>query len=226
MTELWQLKQSWEEFYLSYKDVQFKNLEIVEITDSAYLYQTNLKKLKSKENPWPIYDVIMKTITEFIGTMQLLPDLRDESMRDRHWNALRLEVKEEFNENSDEFNLEEIIKLNFLEFEDIIADLASDAKKQMKVEKDLLEITRIWEEDPVSDLVILKEKSKADQSEYYKIGPVENIMTLIEEHTVILATHKASPFYREFASDIDMWEETISNITETLDLLTKATAAW
>jgi hypothetical protein len=96
----------------------------------------------------------------------------------------------------------------------------------MKVEKDLIEITRVWEEDDISNLVILKEKSKADQSEYYKIGAVDNIMTLIEEHTVILATHKASPFYREFASDIDMWEETISNITETLDLLTKATAAW
>lgn len=51
-------------------------------------------------------------------------------------------------------------------------------------------------------------------------------MTLIEEHTFTLATHKASPFYKEFASDIDMWEETISNITETLDQLTKATAAW
>jgi hypothetical protein len=32
----------------------------------------------------------------------------------------------------------------------------------MKVEKDIAEITRVWEEDPVSDLVILKEKSKAD----------------------------------------------------------------
>jgi len=88
-----------------------------------------LKKLKSKENPWPIYDVVMKTINEFIGTMNLIPDLRDESMRDRHWNLLRLEVKEEFSEKSDDFNLEEIFKLNFLEFEDIIADLASDAKK-------------------------------------------------------------------------------------------------
>ena len=121
-----------------------------------------MKKLKSKENPWPIYDVVMKTITEFIGTMNLIPDLRDESMRDRHWNLLRLEVKEEFNEKSDDFNLEEIFKLNFLEFEDIIADLASDAKKQMKVEKDLQEITRVWEEDPISDLYILKEKSKTD----------------------------------------------------------------
>jgi len=121
-----------------------------------------LKKLKSKENPWPIYDVVMKTINEFIGTMNLIPDLRDESMRDRHWNLLRLEVKEEFSEKSDDFNLEEIFKLNFLEFEDIIADLASDAKKQMKVEKDLQEITRVWEEDPISDLYILKEKSKTD----------------------------------------------------------------
>jgi len=51
-------------------------------------------------------------------------------------------------------------------------------------------------------------------------------MTLIEEHTVILATHKASPFYKQFDVEIDLWENNIALITETLDLLTLATARW
>jgi dynein heavy chain len=140
--------------------------------------------------------MLKKNMDEFKRTMALLPDLRDESMRTRHWNMLRLEVKEEFNEKSDDFTLEEVFKLRFLEYENDIISLTDEAKKQLKVEKDLLEIKRVWEDDPASDLFIVKEKSKADQEEFFKIGSTDNIMVLIEEHTVTLATHKASPFYK------------------------------
>ena len=75
---------------------------------------------------------------------------------------LRLEVKEEFNERSEDFTLEEIFKLHFLEFENDIIALTDEAQKQLKVEKDLLEIKRVWEEDSSSDLYIVKERSKVE----------------------------------------------------------------
>ena len=43
-------------------------------------------------------------------------------------------------------------------------------------------------------------------------------MTLIEDHTAILATHKASPFYKNFDVEIDLWEDNIAKMSETLDL--------
>lgn len=46
-------------------------------------------------------------------------DLRHPSMRERHWTELRLKItnsgKEDFDENSEEFNLEQIFRLNLLE---------------------------------------------------------------------------------------------------------------
>jgi dynein heavy chain len=56
----------------------------------------NLKNLKQKNNPLPVFDVLYKRMDDFGRTMPMLTDLRDESMRERHWDALRLEVKEEF----------------------------------------------------------------------------------------------------------------------------------
>jgi hypothetical protein len=146
----------------------------------------------------PVYDTLAKKIEEFIGTVKLLPELRDESMRERHWDTLRLEVKEEFNEKSDDFTLEEIFKLNFLEYASEILTLAEEAQKQLKVEKDLDRIQYIWTQDPESDLEIITDRSKATGDTFHKVASTENIMTLIEEHSVILATHKASPFYKEF----------------------------
>jgi hypothetical protein len=44
----------------------------------------------------------------------------------------------------------------------------------------------------------MTDKSKATGEFFHKVASTENIMNLIEEHSVILASHKASPFYKEF----------------------------
>lgn len=44
-------------------------------------------------------------------------------------------------------------------------------------------------------------------------------MTLIEEHSAELARMKSSPYYKEFAETIDVWEGNIASITETLEML-------
>jgi dynein heavy chain len=199
---------------------------MTDITDTAYQFHAKLKKLLvNKAESWPVYDTLNKRLGDFKATMVLLPDLRHESIRERHWQILRLEVKEEFNERSDEFTLEEVFKLGFLDFEDTIVNIADEAKKQMKVEKDLFDIENTWKNDPQSDLHIKKEPSKADE-DFYKIGSTDNIMTLIEDHTAILATHKASPFYKNFDVEIDLWEDNIAKMNETLDLLITATSKW
>ena len=52
----------------------------------------------------------MKTNIEvFRNTIPLITDLRDESMRERHWKELRFEVKEDFDENAEDFTLEKIL---------------------------------------------------------------------------------------------------------------------
>jgi hypothetical protein len=58
-------------------------------------------------------------------------------MRPRHWNELRFEVKEEFNEQSDEFTLEKIFELDLVKHANFIDELANSAKKQLKIEKGL-----------------------------------------------------------------------------------------
>ena len=52
----------------------------------------------------------MKTNIEvFRNAIPLITDLRDESMRERHWKELRFEVKEDFDENAEDFTLEKIL---------------------------------------------------------------------------------------------------------------------
>jgi len=84
----------------------------------------------------------------------------------------------------------------------------------------------MWEEDPETNLEIIKEKSKADQEEYYKVTSTENIITLIEDHTQQLSAMKSSPYYKQFDDKIDLWDSNISSITETLEMLIQVQSKW
>jgi len=84
--------------------------------------------------------------------MPLLSELRDDSMRDRHWRELRFEVKDDFDQTGDDFTLEKLFNLNLLAHADKIYDIGERAKKQLKIEISLNNIENMWEKNPKSDL--------------------------------------------------------------------------
>lgn len=183
LTEIWELKDEWDQNWAVWKDVSFYELKIDDMDEVAVEFIQRLQNSNKDVRHWPIYDFLKNKFFGFRDTMPLITDLRDESMRPRHWNELRFEVKEEFNEQSEDFTLEKIFELELVKHSAMIDELAHNAKKQLKIEKGLQEIKRIWEEDPAANLDISKERSKADNEEFYKINSTENIIQLIEDHS-------------------------------------------
>lgn len=84
----------------------------------------------------------------------------------------------------------------------------------------------MWEDDPTTDLDIIKMRSKANNEEYYKIQSTENLYQVIEDHVVKLSNMKSSPYYKQFDDKIDSWENNIAQITETLELLIAVQGKW
>jgi len=66
--------------------------------------------------------------------MPLIMDLRDEAMRERHWKELRFEVKEDFDENADDFTLEKVFDLGLNNHAEKVSELADNARKELKIE--------------------------------------------------------------------------------------------
>ena len=60
---------------------------------------------------WQIFDYMKLKLNLFRDTFPLITELKDESIRKRHWDTLRLEVKEEFIETADDFTLEKVFDL-------------------------------------------------------------------------------------------------------------------
>ena len=110
-----------------------------------------MQQLPKEVKEWPTYEMMLSELTKTIDMCPLFEDLQHESMRQRHWKEIRLEVKDDFDEKLPEFNLERIYGLNLLQYVERITDLTETAKKQLAIEKGLKNIDNIWTEawDPM-----------------------------------------------------------------------------
>lgn len=201
-------------------------MENAAIDVQAEIIDIELQPSNKEVKSWPLTEVLKNEIKRFIDTIPLIEDLRHVAMRERHWNDLRIELKDEFRERDREFNLHKVRELNLLEHQDRIQELCDNAKKQLDIETSLDHIKMIWEEDDTSNLDVIRLRSTHDNEEFFKIHSTEIVMQLIEEHSNQLAKFKSSPYYREFAELIDFWEGHISAITETLEMLMTVQSMW
>jgi len=210
LREIWNIKAEWDDQWNQWKVIQFKDLQMGDMDDRAIEFTEKLRDLDKEIKQWNVYEFLKQKVDVFRQTAPLIVSLRHEAMRDRHWKELRFEVKEDFDENGDDFTLEKIFELQLINHADKIAELSDNAQKQLKIEIQLEDIKRTWEEDQATDLDIIKKKSRADNEEYYKINSTDNIIAIIEDHSVKLSGMKSSPYYRQFDDSIDLWESNIA----------------
>jgi len=186
LTEIWEVKNDWDKQWEMWKDTKFYDLDVGGMEDVAVDFQEKYRNFDRDVREWGVYNFLKTDIDKFRATMPLITDLRDNAMRERHWKELRYEVsraaQDDFDETSDEFTLDKVFSLNLLNHQEKIFEMADNARKQLKIEVALKEIRYTWEEGAKSNLDIEKQKSKADQEEFYCIRSTDNIMELIEDH--------------------------------------------
>jgi len=226
LNDMWAIKRDWDNKWDSLKEVQFYQLPVQDIMMDAYEVRKAMKEMPKDVKDFALYEMMTSELSKFIEMCPLIESLQHEAMRPRHWKDLRLEVKDDFDERADEFNLERIYALNLLQYQEKVWDLTDNAKKQLTIEKGLINIDKMWTRDPKSSLRVESGVSRADQSTYYYIDNTGDIMQLIEDHGGDLGTYKSSPYYREFQDEIDLWESNIARVTETLEALMTVQKLW
>jgi dynein heavy chain, axonemal len=65
-------------------------------------------------------------------------------MRERHWREIMTEIGKEFDPFSDGFCLDDIFELGLLNYGELVARLADEARKEAKIEVGLVDIDAIW----------------------------------------------------------------------------------
>lgn len=79
-------------------------------------------------------ECVQETVDSFKKTMPLIMDLRNPAMRPRHWATLMEVVGTTFDPAGPAFTLDSVVRLHLDQHADLIADLSSNASKELAIE--------------------------------------------------------------------------------------------
>ncbi len=127
-----------------------------------------------------------------------------------------------FDPFSDSFTLEELFKLKLNNHVEFIIMLADRAQNEYDLEVKLRKIENNWQ--AIELKVVQRENKNGDI--YHIVEPTEEVTQTLDDDVKRLSTIKTSPYYAQFEAEIEEWEVTLANISDTLDLLMTVQKNW
>lgn len=218
LEEIWGIKVKWDEQWATWRKMKFYDLNVDDMQEVAENFVESVMKLGSQIKQWGIWNNMNTNLQIFMNTLPLIRNLKSKAIKDRHWEDLKSEVKQQFDEKSNHFTLETVFNLGLHQYGDFITEMAGLARQQMSIEEALTEILTVW---GTLDLNVVEYKGR-----YYRISKPDDIFAMLEEHIVKLSSMKSQFFAKPFLDEIGRWEKTLSHITETIELLLQVQQQW
>ncbi|XP_072759448.1 dynein axonemal heavy chain 2 [Anoplolepis gracilipes] len=211
---VWQLTDEWNDAWERYKTGNFWTIELEEMEATANLFFRKLTKLSRelKEKNWEIVENSRLNVDKFRRTLPLITVLKNPALRPRHWKRVKDTIDRDFDETSEDFTLDAIIKMHMHNFAEQISEISNMATMELAIEVGLKNIKDTWETMPIT-MVPYKDKG------VYRLKAIDDIMQTLEDHQVQLSSMKSTRFVEPFAQEVEYWERALSTIGEVLEML-------
>ena len=218
LTQIWTVNIEWDDYWDKWKMSEFALLDVEEMENIAGNFNKKVSKLGRDIKRWKVWESMKEKLDKFKETTPLIQDMRNKALRSRHWQSLRDRVGADFDPTSKSFSLNDIVRLGLSAHAEFIAEMSSNANKELAIETALNDLQIRWNEVQV-DVGPYKDK-------YFKLKSTDDISQILEDDAVALSTMKASKFYGAFASRIDEWEHILSVVSEVLEMILSVQRKW
>ena len=129
--------EEWNGLLDEWKKGKFADIDVNTIENAAAGFQKRITKVQKDLKadatpgipPWKVLDTLKENVDGMKKLMPLIMDLRNEAMRDRHWNQLMDDVGKTFDQNAPDFTLEKVLALGLEHHSDSISTISTAAGK-------------------------------------------------------------------------------------------------
>eukprot|EP00754_Rhynchopus_humris_P020205 Rhum_TRINITY_DN14684_c0_g1::Rhum_TRINITY_DN14684_c0_g1_i4::g.107697::m.107697/K10408/DNAH; dynein heavy chain, axonemal len=207
--ELLLLKQLWDivghvkSQFADWMCQAFKSMAPEELIEEARKMQKQMKGLPLKCKSTGTFSGLETEIKEMLTTLPLVVELRNPAMRERHWRQLLKKCDVDpssIDPDSDDFSLRDLLSLGLHNYVEDVANIVEKATKELKIEKDLEKVSTYWDND-----AHFSYENHAGLN-CYLLGPIDEIVEVLEEHLNILQTMQSNRFVEEFAEQVNKWQ--------------------
>ncbi|XP_055003053.1 dynein axonemal heavy chain 10 [Sorex araneus] len=197
------------------------NLNVQVLQDGIEGFLKSLRKLPRHARSLPAAAHLESKMKAFKESIPLLLDLKNEALRDRHWQEL-MEKTGVFFEMTETFTLENMFAMELHRHTDVLSQIVTSAIKEIAIEKAVKDILDTWEN---MKFTVVK-YYKGTQERGYILGSVEEVVQCLDDNTVNLQSISGSRFVGPFLSTVHKWEKTLSLIGEVIEIWMLVQRKW
>ncbi|KAL0236998.1 hypothetical protein PCE1_000395 [Barthelona sp. PCE] len=240
-SDLTSLKKLWDINFLINTEVnswistswRAVNTEEMELKVKSFLKL--LRKLPKECRQFSLYTGLDNDIKTFISSLPLISDLKQDSMRQRHWKQIVQVTGVSFS-ISDEFTLRDMLSLNLGKYSEEVEEIVVRSKKELQMESNLSSMKENWtklawyfvpfdpKEPPKLDNAV--EHKKLDADTRYLLMVDEEFVEALETDQLNIQNMLASKYCHHFLDLIKEWQVKLSKVDGVMQLLLEVQKTW
>jgi len=185
--------------------------------DECKKLMRSLKEMKVDKKQHA-YNGILEDIKAWLIFLPLIGDLRDDAMRDRHWQKIKDKVQKDFSVD-DKLLLKDVFELNLGKYKEDVEEITDQARQEAKMEKTLKKLDETWK-----DICFEFTKHKDTDIKLLKIN--EDDFDMLEENQVSVNAMFSSRYLSTFEEQCVYWQKSLAAISEVVQLLGEVQRSW
>jgi dynein heavy chain len=215
---LWITADDWMQWHNSWNNDAFETIDAEEMEKNVLQAGKNMVKVlkepkfKEKAPILKIAEDIKAQIDEFKPILPTVKCLRQEGMKERHWQQLSKELGFDVSPGVTLQTLQDVYSLDLMLHEQTLIRVSEVAAREYQIELTLAKMRRDW--DPM----------RLNVKPYKKTGcyimpkdTVDDSQELLDDHTLNTQALSFSPFKKIFEVEIETWDSTIKMIQNIFD---------
>ncbi|XP_040439457.1 dynein heavy chain 10, axonemal [Falco naumanni] len=198
------------------------NLNVQFLQEGIEGFLKAFRKLPKQVHSMPVAFHLETKMKAFRDSIPLLLDLKNEALRERHWQDLMERTGTRFEMTKETFTLENMFNMELQRHSDVISEIVRTAVKELSIEKGVKEIAETWEHLKFTVQMYFKGTEKRG----FILGSVDEILEILDDNNVNLQSVLGSRFVGPFLSTVHHWEKTLSFIGEVIEIWMAVQRKW
>jgi len=208
--QVWATLHGFESKYVSWTTDVFGNVDVEELGRDVATFQKTAFVLDKALND-PVSGSLKAKVSDFKTFVGVITDLGNRAMQERHWKRIYDECGQPWYGNNPDRTLAELMSFNIFDYPDLVAEVSGTASGEAQLEASLHKIVAAWQS---TDFIT---KPYREQKHVYILGALEDVMTQLEDHQVMLQTMMGSRYIVGVRDEVEAWDRKLALLSETLD---------
>jgi dynein heavy chain len=217
MNILWDHIKLCETTFDGYMSTKWLDTQPYDMEEDVKKLQKTTKEIKV-DRKCNAYVGLMNNIKSWLTFLPLIAELRDDAMRERHWDALKKEIKKDFNVD-DKLTLKDVYNLNLNQQAEAVEEITDQAKQEARMEKTLNKLEEIY-------TAVEFETQQHKNTDVYMLKMIEEDFEQLEENQVAVNAMFSSRFLSTFEDKCTYWQKSLAGIAEVYQILTEVQRSW